>query len=290
MPASLDRSPGNERPALADAARRAPDIATSARDAWRGGRLSERARCVLADNPSPLTYLGTNTWILSEPGCSGCVVVDPGPAMKGPPGRGARRRGRGRPRGRPRGAHTTTPTTPRAPRRSPMPCAPLVGRRAGTLPDGPLSVGVPGPRLEVLSLPGHSSDSVGFAFPDDGSIVTGDFIFLQSSTLICWPDGGLSEYLESLDALHRIVREQGAKTLLTAHGLPIVDPLSIIERQGRHRRKRLERVKAVIEDGAGRDLDRIMERVYKDVDARLNPAARCNVQAQLAYLEERGEL
>lgn len=291
MSTSLEQPGGATPPTLADAARRAPDIIERAPDTWTGGRLSPRARCVLAGNPSPLTYLGTNTWILSEPGCSGCVVVDPGPAEQ------AHLRAV-------QAAvdedglevvlvvltHDHIDHAQGAQAFADTVGAPIVGRREGTLQDGPLRLEKPGPLLEVLSLPGHSSDSIGLVFPADASIVTGDFIFLQSSTLICWPDGSLSAYLESLDALHRVVSQQGIERLLTAHGLPIVDPLPAIERQEAHRRRRLDRVRAVIEEGAGRDIERITERVYQGVDVRLNAAVRCNIQAQLAYLEEHGEL
>ena len=44
-----------------------------------GGRATERALCVLAPNPSPMTLDGTNTWILAEPDSEIAVVVDPGP-------------------------------------------------------------------------------------------------------------------------------------------------------------------------------------------------------------------
>jgi glyoxylase-like metal-dependent hydrolase (beta-lactamase superfamily II) len=37
--------------------------------------------CVLADNASPMTLDGTNTWVLREPGASRSVVVDPGPPL-----------------------------------------------------------------------------------------------------------------------------------------------------------------------------------------------------------------
>src|SRR5512139_1040821 len=43
------------------------------------GMGTERALCVLAPNPSPMTLDGTNTWILAEPGSELAVVVDPGP-------------------------------------------------------------------------------------------------------------------------------------------------------------------------------------------------------------------
>ena len=47
---------------------------------WSGGSFGSRAVCVLADNASPMTLDGTNTWVLREPGGSRSVVVDPGPS------------------------------------------------------------------------------------------------------------------------------------------------------------------------------------------------------------------
>lgn len=47
---------------------------------WCGGRVSARVLCLRASNPSPMTYVGTNTWIVAEPGTDTCVVVDPAPA------------------------------------------------------------------------------------------------------------------------------------------------------------------------------------------------------------------
>lgn len=46
---------------------------------WSGGQVTERAFCVLAPNPGPMTLDGTNTWVLLEPGATEAVVIDPGP-------------------------------------------------------------------------------------------------------------------------------------------------------------------------------------------------------------------
>ena len=48
-------------------------------DGWQSGAVSERAYCLLAPNPGPMTLEGTNTWVLLEPGSTEAVVVDPGP-------------------------------------------------------------------------------------------------------------------------------------------------------------------------------------------------------------------
>lgn len=267
--------------------RPAPGTVPADRATWRGGRFSARARCILADNPSPLTYVGTNTWVLSEPGCTGCVVVDPGPALPAhlDAVHAACEEG-----GLRVAAvvltHDHYDHAEGAQQFARRAKAPLLGRRAQTLSEGPLDLGADAPALEAVFLPGHSKDSIGLVFPKDGSVVTGDHVFRQSSTLICWPDGTLSDYLASLERLRRIVRTRRIRVLLTAHGLPIDDPLGLIDRQTAHRLSRLDRVRKIVAAGAGFDVDRILETVYDDVDARLNPAARVNVQAQIAYLQE----
>src|ERR1044072_95974 len=43
-----------------------------------GGPATDRAVCVLAPNPSPMTLDGTNTWIVAEPDSDLAVLIDPG--------------------------------------------------------------------------------------------------------------------------------------------------------------------------------------------------------------------
>lgn len=47
---------------------------------WMGGKVTQRSWCVLGNNASPMTYTGTNTWILHEPESQHALVVDPAPA------------------------------------------------------------------------------------------------------------------------------------------------------------------------------------------------------------------
>jgi len=257
--------------------------------AWGSGRVSAHARVVLADNPSPLTYPGTNTWVLADPGSPACVVVDPGPDSASHLRAVQRACAEdGREVAAVLVTHDHADHAEGAERFAAMTGAPVLSRKGGMLPDGPLDLGADAPRLEVIPLPGHASDLVGFLVPADASIVTGDMLFRQSSTLICWPDGILAEYLDSLERLRAAVEAHGVARLLTAHGPFIDDPLAAIDRARRHRLDRLERVRAAAAAGAGSDVERIIEAVYQDVDARLDPAARINIQAQLEYLEQQG--
>lgn len=257
--------------------------------AWGSARVSAHARVILADNPSPLTYLGTNTWVLADPGSPACVVVDPGPDSASHLRAVQRACAEdGREVAAALVTHDHADHAEGAERFAAMTGAPVLSRKGGTLPDGPLDLGADAPRLEVIPLPGHASDLVGFLVPADASIVTGDMLFRQSSTLICWPDGSLAEYLDSLERLRAAVEAHGVARLLTAHGPLIDDPLDAIDRARRHRLDRLERVRAAAEAGAGSDVERIIEAVYQDVDVRLDPAARINIQAQLEYLEQQG--
>lgn len=257
--------------------------------AWGSGRVSARARVILADNPSPLTYLGTNTWVLADPGAPACVVVDPGPDSA-PHLRGVLRACAedGCEVAAVLLTHDHADHAEGAERFAALAGAPVLSRKGGTLLDGPLDLGPGAPRLEVIPLPWHASDLVGFLVPADSSIVTGDMLFRQSSTLICWPDGSLAEYLESLERLRAVVEAHGIARLLTAHGPLIDDPLAAIDRARLHRLERLERVRVAAMSGAGADVEGIIEAVYQDVDARLDPAARINIHAQLEYLEQQG--
>src|ERR1700760_4395196 len=42
-------------------------------------QVTPRATWLLAPNPGPMTFDGTNSWVLHEPGQAGAVIVDPGP-------------------------------------------------------------------------------------------------------------------------------------------------------------------------------------------------------------------
>ncbi len=259
---------------------------------WAGGAVGERAVCVLAPNPSPMTLDGTNTWVLCEPGSARAVVVDPGPDDEGhlravldtvrergaevsvtllthghlDHSAGARR------------FHELTGAPVRA--LDPLQRLGSEGLAAGD------SLDVGGLRLDVVATPGHTSDSLSFLLPAEAAVLTGDTVLGRGTTVVAHPDGRLEDYLESLQRLGSLARSGVVGTVLPGHGPTLGDATAVIEGYLAHRRARLEQVRAALAAGAASPRD-VVERVYADVDRALWPAAELSVRAQLDYLSAR---
>lgn len=242
-------------------------------------QVSARASVQLAPNPGPMTLEGTNTWVLQEPGQAGCVVVDPGPLDQ---------------------THLEQVSTgvvlivlthghddhsEGAARLAELTGAPVVSLDPVWLTPGaePLRDGqvldVAGLRLEVLTTPGHTADSISLYLVDDDAVLTGDTILGRGTTVVAHPDGVLGDYLESLARL----REMGDAAVLPGHGPELSSAGRVATDYLAHREARLDQVRAAVAGGARTPQD-VLEVVYADVDRVLWPAAELSVRAQLLYL------
>ncbi|WP_344311523.1 MBL fold metallo-hydrolase [Agromyces terreus] len=260
--------------------------------------VSRLATCVLAPNPGPMTLDGTNSYVLRAPDSAGVVVVDPGPLDEAHLARLAEfgtvelvllthHHGDHRD-GLARFAELTG-----APVRAVDPAF-CVG--AGPLVDGE-RIAAAGLAIEVLVTPGHTADSVCFSLPDDaphGSVLTGDTILGRGTTIIADPDGALGPYLGSLERLRELGRARsGHVAVLPGHGPVLQDLGDICDEYLAHRAERLEQVRAVLR-GLGADpadpetVAGVVDTVYAETDAAVQPAAEASVRAQLAYLREHG--
>lgn len=238
------------------------------------------ATLVRADNPSPMTLEGTNTWVLRAAGSTGCVVVDPGPllpahlekvASYGPVvatllthghpdhAEGARRFAE----------LTGSDVLAQDPTRT-------VGGQALTVDGEPLEVA--GLQIATFGTPGHTADSVSFVI-DDAAVLTGDTILGRGTTVVAWPDGELSDYLSSLERL----RGLGPIPVLPGHGPVLPDAGAVAGFYLQHRAERLAQVAAAVAAGAVTPAE-VVATVYADVDRSVWPAAELSVRAQLAYL------
>ncbi len=256
---------------------------------WAGGAVTPSAVCILAPNPSPWTLDGTNTWLLSAPGGNQAAVIDPGPADAG---HAAAIRAAADERDLSivtvllTHGHIDHSEGARA-------FAESIGvgvraldpeHRLGAegLADGAV-VALGDGEVRVVGTPGHSSDSVSFLLPHDGSILTGDTVLGRGTSLVAWPDGRLGDYLDSLRRLRDLTAAADVERLLPGHGPVLGAPATVIEAYLEHRAGRLAEVAAVVATGVT-DAGEIVAIVYADVPREVWPAAELTVRAQLEYL------
>jgi glyoxylase-like metal-dependent hydrolase (beta-lactamase superfamily II) len=254
------------------------------------GSGTERARCVLAPNPSPMTLDGTNTWVIAEPGSSSAIVVDPGPQDEGHLRRVlevAREGDRtvalivlthGHDDHSAGAAEFAALTG--APVRALDPAHRLGGE--GLASGDVLTAG--GCELRVVGSPGHSADSVSLLLAADRALLTGDTVLGRGTTVI-GPDGALGDYLRTLDELRSLAEGAGLRTLLPGHGPVLADPAGVLDYYIAHRQERLEQIRAALAAGASTPAD-IVAVVYGDTDPAVRGAAEWSVRAQLDYLKD----
>jgi glyoxylase-like metal-dependent hydrolase (beta-lactamase superfamily II) len=269
---------------------------------WPTGRVEQvhpLVRRLLAPNPSPFTYTGTQTYIV---GAGSVAVIDPGPdlpehvdaIMAATAGERVaailctHTHRDHSPASRPLAAATGAPI---------VGCAPLAleddGPRAdaafdfGYRPDRILADGEAlageGWSLRAVATPGHTSNHLCFALEGTGLLFTGDHVMGWSTTVVSPPDGDMTAYLESLQLL--LARDDAAYH--PAHGPAVEKPHSHVRALIAHRRMREKQILARLAEGEGQ-IPAMVETMYRDIDPRLHPAAGRSVLAHLVDLKSRG--
>ena len=260
--------------------------------------LTPRVRRVLAANPSPFTYTGTQTYIV---GTGEVAVIDPGPADPVHID-GILRATAGERIVAIVCTHTHRDHSPAA---APLAaatgaeivgCAPLVlddsGPRADAAfdrsyaPDRVLGDGdrLSGPdwTLEAVATPGHTSNHLCYHLVEDNALFTGDHVMGWSTTVVSPPDGDMADYMRSLDKLG----QRRDAVYYPAHGEPVTNPQQFVRGLGGHRKQRERQILKLVGEGIGA-IEAIVPRMYKGVDERLYPAAGQSVLAHLIDLRDR---
>lgn len=261
--------------------------------------LSPRVRRVLAANPSPFTYTGTQTYLVGA-GCD-AAVIDPGPddavhieaivaALDG------RRLAAilcththrdHSPAAGPLAARTGAPV---------IGCAPLSlddnGPRADAAfdrsyaPDRVLGDGQTldgdGWTLEAVATPGHTSNHLCYALIEEGALFTGDHVMGWSTTVVSPPDGDMAAYMASLERLQ--VRSDAV--YYPAHGEAVTNPQQLVRGLAGHRKQRERQILGLLGEGEG-DIAAMVPRMYAGIDPQLYPAAGRSVLAHLIDLRDR---
>lgn len=262
--------------------------------------LHPLVRRVLADNPSPFTYWGTQTYVVGND--RGVAIVDPGPDLDTHIDAIVEAIG-----DIPVVALVCThthrdhsPATRPLKQRLGAPiigCAPLAlddsGPRADAAfdtdyrPDRVLGDGEhlagDGWRLEAVATPGHTSNHLCYALPEANALFTGDHVMGWSTTVVSPPDGDMADYMASLD---RLMQRDDA-IYYPAHGDPIEQPQRFVRGLAGHRKHREGQILRLLDDG-DRAIPDMVRKMYVGVDPRLHPAAGRSVLAHLIDMETRG--
>lgn len=276
----------------------------------RADRLAPDLRRVLAPNPSPMTWQGTNTFLL---GRGDVAVIDPGPALPAhlaavlaalDPGErithilvthshldhSGLAPALARATGAPVLAYGPSDAG-RSPAMAALAAQGALGGGEGVdaafAPDIRLAHGatVAGESWQVTALwtPGHMGNHL--CFETAGRILCGDHVMGWSSSFVSPPDGDMGAYMASLDLL----AARGARVLHPAHGAPVTDPAARIADLARHRRAREAAILAELARGPA-DLARLTARIYTDTAPALHPAAARNVLSHLVDLVDRKQV
>ncbi len=269
-------------------------------------RLEPLVARVLAPNPSPFTYTGTQTYLVGDE--RGLVVIDPGPEQ--PDHLAALVEAIGEapviaiacththrdhsPATGPLAASTGAPV---------IGCATLVIESADNeqrpqveapfdksyAPDAVMKDGdtIEGPdwRLTAVATPGHTSNHLCYALEPSGALFTGDHVMGWSTSVVVPPDGDMSAYMDSLGKLY----EREDTVYYPAHGPAVEKPKQLVRGMIGHRRQRERQILKLLGVEA-RPVEALVPEMYKGVDKRLWPAAGQSVLAHLLDLENRREV
>ena len=290
-------------------------------DSIRAGDCEQHeplVRRVLAPNPSPYTFTGTQTWIVGNG--SDVAIIDPGPTGSGqsvgdpasPFNADANGVGHVDAILRAVGdakvsailcTHTHRDHSPAA---APLKaltgapilgCAPLAlnddGPRADSAfdpdyaPDRILSDGETvsgdGWTLEAVATPGHTSNHLCFALRESGALFTGDHVMAWSTSVVSPPDGNMADYMASLAKLY----ERDDRVYYPAHGAAVTKPKQLVRGMLGHRKSREAQILRELTEGP-RSISAMVAAMYKGLDPRLTGAAGRSVLAHLVDLEARG--
>lgn len=263
-------------------------------------RLSPLVGRVLAPNPSPFTYTGTQTYVV---GAEDVAVIDPGP--DDPAHLAALLAAIG---GRPVRAilctHTHRDHSPAAAPLSAQTGAPIAGCAPLTLEDdGPRAdaafdaayrpdrvlkdgeqVAGSGWTLEAVATPGHTSNHLCFALLEEEALFTGDHVMGWSTSVVSPPDGDMTAYMASM----QLLLDRPDAIYYPAHGDAVENPQRLVRGMMGHRKQREGQILRFLERHGASEIPAMVAEMYKGVDPRLHSAAGRSVLAHLIDLDGRG--
>lgn len=143
----------------------------------------------------------------------------------------------------------------------------------------------PGYRLVAVETPGHTSDHLAFALPEEGALFSGDHVMAWSTTVVAPPDGSMRAYMASL----RKLQERDEAVYWPGHGGPVRNPRSFVKALTIHRQWREAAILRRIAAGDA-TVPSVVASLYHDLAPSLRGAAGLSVLAHLVDLVADGQV
>jgi glyoxylase-like metal-dependent hydrolase (beta-lactamase superfamily II) len=263
---------------------------------------------LVANNPGPFTFKGTNTYLIGTNAGREIALIDPGPAdtahlqailaaigdrrlshiliththrdhVDGLEGlivaTGAKVAGFGR--------RAITPgdsiTSPSGSEHVDVDFVPDVMLAHGDRLEGD------GWAVTALHTPGHAPDHLCFALEGlgQGVLFSGDHVMGWNTSVVAPPEGRMADYLRSL----QLLGERADRVYFPGHGGRVEEPQRLVKAFLLHRRMREQAILDCIRAG-NNTVRAIVPVIYRDLDPKLVRAASLSVLAHVEHLISRG--
>jgi len=259
-------------------------------------QLEPLVRRVLAANPSPFTFTGTQTYLVGT--AKELAVIDPGPDEEAHIEALLAAIGNAKvvaiacththrdhsPAAAPLSAITGAPV---------IGCAPLVLETDAPRADAPFDQGYSPDRvladgetiagegwtLTAIATPGHTSNHLCYALEETGALFTGDHVMGWSTTVVSPPDGDMAAYMASMERLYA----RDDRIYYPAHGPAVEKPKQLVRGMIGHRRQRERQILRHLGESP-QTIPDLVRKMYVGLDERLLGAAGQSVLAHLLDL------
>jgi glyoxylase-like metal-dependent hydrolase (beta-lactamase superfamily II) len=138
--------------------------------------------------------------------------------------------------------------------------------------------------LEAIATPGHMANHLAFSFPKEKALFSGDHVMAWSTTVVAPPDGSMSDFMASLDKL----KGRNETIYWPGHGGPVQDPQRFVRALIHHRRQRETSILNRLNAG-DRTIPEIVAAIYQGLNPALVGAAGLSVFAHLEDLVARNK-
>jgi glyoxylase-like metal-dependent hydrolase (beta-lactamase superfamily II) len=139
--------------------------------------------------------------------------------------------------------------------------------------------------LEAVYTPGHAPDHLAFALAGTNILFSGDHVMGWNTSVVAPPEGNMADYIRSLELLLKRAED----IYFPGHGGQVSQAQRLVKAFIMHRRWRETQVLECIRSGL-ETIPAIVAKIYPEISASLRDAAAYSALAQIELLVETGQV